>query len=178
MESRKRTKIVVAGPFSAGKSQFITTACRLRTLRTETAVTDETVFEKNHTTVAMDFGRVEFSKDRTLYLFGTPGQERFEFMWEILTVGMHALLIIVDATDLASSKDAVKICNYYHDRFNIPIVVCANKQDLSHSRTREQMYAALDLPRSFPLLPLIARDPNSVRMVLRRVVEETETWLY
>jgi len=174
---RKKFKIVVAGPFSAGKSQFIATASSLNSLRTETMISDETAFEKQHTTVAMDFGRVDYN-GKSLYLFGTPGQERFEFMWKILTVGMHALLIIVDATDLAGAKDAVAIADYYQERHNIPILVGANKQDLSYARTPEQMYAALDLPRTIPLLPLIARDPRSVRLVCNRILKETENWLY
>lgn len=174
---RKKFKIVVAGPFSAGKSQFIATASSLRSFRTETKISDETSFEKQHTTVAMDFGRVDYD-GKSLYLFGTPGQERFEFMWKILTVGMHALLIIVDATDLAGARDAVAIADYYQERHNIPIIVCANKQDFSYARTPEQMCAALDLPRTIPLLPLIARDPRSVRLVCNRILKETENWLY
>ncbi len=170
-------KIVVSGPFSAGKSQFIATASTRHSLRTETIISDETAFEKQHTTVAMDFGRVDYG-GKALYLFGTPGQERFEFMWKILTTGMHALLIIVDATDLAGAHDAVAMANYYQERHNIPLLVAANKQDLSYARTPEQMYAALNLSRTIPLLPLIARDPRSVRMVCHRILQETENWLY
>lgn len=175
--SRKKIKIVIAGPFAAGKSQFIATASALNSCRTETVISDETAFEKQHTTVAMDFGRVDY-EGKSLYLFGTPGQERFEFMWKILTVGMHALLIIVDATDLAGAKDAAAIANYYQERYNIPIIVAANKQDLSYARTMEQMHAALGLPRTIPLLPLIASSPRSVRLVCDRVLKETEDWLY
>ena len=174
---RKKFKIVVAGPFSAGKSQFIATASALNSFCTETLISDETTFEKLHTTVAMDFGRVDY-EGKSLYLFGTPGQERFEFMWKILTTGMHALLIIVDATDLAAAKDAVAIANYYQERHNIPIIVAANKQDLSYARTPEQMYAVLEVPRTIPLLPLIARDRRSVRLVCNRLLKETENWLY
>jgi len=174
---RKKFKVVVAGPFSAGKSQFITTACARHSVRTETHISDETSFEKAHTTVAMDFGHVDY-QGKTLYLFGTPGQARFEFMWRILTVGMHALFIIVDATDLATAKEAAAIANYYQERHNIPIVFGANKQDLAHARTPEQMHAAMGLPNTIPLLPLIARDARSVRLVCLRILKETENWLY
>ena len=171
-------KMVVTGPFNAGKTEFIQSVSEIDVVATERKIT--TAAErpvKEATTVAMDFGRVDY-EGKTLYLFGTPGQERFEFMWKILTTGMHALLIIVDATDLAAAKEAAVIANYYQERHNIPILFGANKQDLSHARTPEQIYAALELPRTMPLLPLIARDPRSVRLVCQRILKETENWLY
>ena len=175
---RQKTKIVIAGPFSAGKTQFISTATGLNALATETVVTDETIFEKSNTTVAMDFGSVTFDDNKTIYLFGTPGQERFEFMWEILTVGMHALLIIVDSSDLASAKEAKVISEYYRQRYNIPVVIGANKQDLGHARTIDQMYDELDIPMEIPIIPLITKEQTSIREALHFIIQQTDDWLY
>jgi len=88
-------KMVVTGPFSAGKTEFIKTISEIDVVSTERKITDETKRVKEATTVAMDFGRITVDEDLVLYLFGTPGQKRFDFMWEILSEGMlwchHAL---------------------------------------------------------------------------------------
>ncbi|OQY82766.1 MAG: GTP-binding protein, partial [Chloroflexi bacterium UTCFX4] len=81
-------KMVITGPFSAGKTEFIGSISEIAVVRTERKITDETRAVKAQTTVAMDFGRITIDKDLVLYLFGTPGQRRFDFMWEILSEGM------------------------------------------------------------------------------------------
>ena len=77
-------KMVVTGPFSAGKTEFIRTISEIDIVSTERKVTDETKSVKEETTVAMDFGRITVDEDLVLYIFGTPGQKRFDFMWEIM----------------------------------------------------------------------------------------------
>ncbi len=91
-------KIVVTGPFAAGKTTLIRTISEITVLSTERGITDETRARKAETTVAMDFGRITIDRDLVLYLFGTPGQERFDFMWEILGEGMLGYVLLVDST--------------------------------------------------------------------------------
>ena len=90
-------KVVVTGPFSAGKTTLIRTISEITVLSTERGITDSTRKRKAETTVAMDFGRITIDRDLVLYLFGTPGQDRFDFMWEILGEGMIGYLLLVDA---------------------------------------------------------------------------------
>ena len=90
-------KVVVTGPFAAGKTTLIRTISEITVLSTERGITDSTRKRKNETTVAMDFGRITIDRDLVLYLFGTPGQDRFDFMWEILGEGMLGYLLLVDA---------------------------------------------------------------------------------
>ena len=90
-------KIVVTGPFAAGKTTLIRTISEITVLSTEKDITDDTRSRKAETTVAMDFGRITIDRDLVLYLFGTPGQDRFDFMWEILGEGMLGYVVLVDA---------------------------------------------------------------------------------
>ena len=111
MRPRRRTsgqavKIVVTGPFSAGKTTLIRTISEITVLSTEKDITDETRSRKSETTVAMDFGRITIDRDLVLYLFGTPGQERFDFMWEILGEGMLGYVLMLDSTRPDSAEEA------------------------------------------------------------------------
>src|SRR5439155_26732221 len=99
-------KIVVTGPFSAGKTTLIRTISEITVLSTEKSITDEPRSRKPDTTVAMDFGRITIDRDLVLYLFGTPGQDRFDFMWEILGEGMLGYVLLVDASRPESLDEA------------------------------------------------------------------------
>ena len=90
-------KVVVTGPFNAGKTTFIKAVSEITVLSTERQVSDASGEGKGETTVAMDFGRITISDDVVLYLFGTPGQQRFSFMWETLSEGMLGFVVLVDA---------------------------------------------------------------------------------
>src|SRR5438034_368141 len=94
-------KVVVTGPFAAGKTTFIQQLSEIPVVSTEKPVTDETRATKEMTTVAMDFGKITFKEPENavaLYLFGTPGQDRFDFMWEVLSRGMLGFVVLVDVT--------------------------------------------------------------------------------
>ncbi len=91
-------KIVVTGPFSSGKTEFIQTISEIDVVSTERTITRESERIKDRTTVAMDFGRITIDEELILYLFGTPGQKRFDFMWEILSEGMLGFIVMVDST--------------------------------------------------------------------------------
>lgn len=159
-------KVVVTGPFNAGKTTFIKSVSEITVLSTERQVSDVSGEGRGETTVAMDFGRITISEDVVLYLFGTPGQERFSFMWETLSEGMLGFVLLVDISDSDSFSDATAMIQFFREMSDVPFVVAANKvapDDLDLIRfAREQ----LALEDSIPLLPLDARDRDSVKSVL------------
>src|SRR5437764_1846548 len=120
-------KIVVTGPFSAGKTTLIRTISEITVLSTEKDITDETRVRKSETTVAMDFGRITIDRDLVLYLFGTPGQERFDFMWEILGEGMLGYILLLDAEREDSLQEAAGILGAFRRMARVPYVVALNR---------------------------------------------------
>src|SRR4051795_9539497 len=134
MKPRRRTrgqavKIVVTGPFAAGKTTLIRTISEITVLSTEKDITDETRVRKSETTVAMDFGRITIDRDLVLYLFGTPGQDRFDFMWEILGEGMLGYVVLVDASRPESLDEASAIVRAFRNMAHVPFVVGLNRAD-------------------------------------------------
>ena len=123
-------KMVVTGPFSAGKTQFIQSVSEIDVVATERKISsDEERSVKSATTVAMDFGRITVDEDLVLYLFGTPGQKRFDFMWEILSEGMLGFIVMVDSTRPETFREARSILETFRAYAPTPFVVAANKQD-------------------------------------------------
>src|SRR5215210_8156173 len=120
-------KVVVTGPFSAGKTTLIRTISEITVLSTERGITDSTRARKAETTVAMDFGRITIDRDLVLYLFGTPGQERFDFMWEILGEGMIGYLLLIDAEREDSLPEAAGIQQAFRRMARVPYVVALNR---------------------------------------------------
>src|SRR5919112_3069562 len=120
-------KIVVTGPFAAGKTTLIRTISEITVLSTEKGITDETRSRKTDTTVAMDFGRITIDRDLVLYLFGTPGQDRFDFMWEILGEGMLGYVLLVDSSRPDSLDEAVGILAAFRKMARVPFVVALNR---------------------------------------------------
>src|SRR3974377_1805444 len=99
-------KMVVTGPFNAGKTEFIRSVSEINVVSTERKISSPAERVKETTTVAMDFGRITVDEDLVLYLFGTPGQKRFDFMWEILSEGMLGFIVIVDSSRPETFRDA------------------------------------------------------------------------
>ncbi len=114
-------KVVVTGPFAAGKTTLIRTISEITVLSTERGVTDSTRKRKAETTVAMDFGRITIDRDLVLYLFGTPGQDRFDFMWEILGEGMIGYLLLIDADREDSVEQAAAIHQAFRKMARVPL---------------------------------------------------------
>jgi signal recognition particle receptor subunit beta len=119
----KPLKIVVTGPFSAGKTTLIQTISEIAIVGTEREVSDETSAIKENTTVAMDFGRITFPGGACLFLFGTPGQRRFEVMWEVLSDGMIGFIVLVNAADERSLNEATHIFETFKKYADVPYVV-------------------------------------------------------
>ena len=159
-------KVVVTGPFAAGKTTLIRTISEITVLSTERGITDETRSRKSNTTVAMDFGRITIDRDLVLYLFGTPGQDRFDFMWEILGEGMLGYILLLDASREESLEEAQSIRNAFRTMARVPLVVALNRAGAIDADLEAQVRERLDLEPGVAVLPCDATDKDSVKSVL------------
>lgn len=169
------TKIVVSGAFGVGKTTLVGTISEIMPLRTEALVTNESTHvdditgtpDKGTTTVAMDFGKISLAEDLVLYLFGTPGQQRFWFMWDDLCVGAIGAVVLVDPARL---DDAFAPIDYFENK-QLPFVVAVNHFAGSRRYPLLEVASALALPPGTPILEVDARDRDMVKRVLVRVAE-------
>lgn len=159
-------KMVVTGPFNAGKTEFIRSVSEIDVVSTERRISSEVERVKETTTVAMDFGRITVDEDLVLYLFGTPGQKRFDFMWEILSEGMLGFIVMVDSTRPETFREARSILETFRAYAPTPYVVAANKQDLEDSWDIDDMRIALRLDQKVKLLNCVAFEKESVKTIL------------
>jgi small GTP-binding protein len=159
-------KMVVTGPFNAGKTEFIRSVSEIDVVSTERKISMETERVKEATTVAMDFGRITVDNDLVLYLFGTPGQRRFDFMWEILSEGMLGFIVMVDSTRPETFREARSILETFRAYAPTPYVVAANKQDKEDAWEIGDMRNVLRLDPKVKLLCCVATDKESVKAVL------------
>jgi small GTP-binding protein len=159
-------KMVVTGPFNAGKTQFIRSISEIDVVSTERRISSESERIKDETTVAMDFGRITVDQDLILYLFGTPGQKRFDFMWEILSEGMLGFVVMIDSARPETFREARRILEVFRGYAPTPYVVAANKQDSSDAWTPADLRIALRVPDDVKVLPCVAMDKESVKNVL------------
>jgi uncharacterized protein len=162
----RTTKIVVTGPFNAGKTTFIRTISEITVLSTERSVTGDEGSRGDRTTVAMDFGRITVAPDLALYLFGTPGQERFEFMWDILAEGMLGFVLMVDAAREDSMEEARRIRAHFAELADVPFIVAINKAEGDEPALITEVRGALDLPSAVPVVVVDARDRVDVKRAL------------
>jgi uncharacterized protein len=173
--SAASTKIVVAGGFGVGKTTLVGSVSEIQPLRTEALVTNESegvddlaaVPSKATTTVAMDFGRITLAEDLVLYLFGTPGQRRFWFMWDDLCLGAIGAIVLVDTGRL---DEAFSPLDYFESK-GLPFIVAVNQFDASQRYPLEEVRAALAVPEHVPMIEVDARDRESCKRALIRITE-------
>jgi len=159
-------KMVITGPFSAGKTEFIQSVSEIDVVTTERKISSDAERVKEDTTVAMDFGRITVDDDLVLYLFGTPGQRRFDFMWEILSEGMLGFIVLVDSVRPETFREAKHILEVFKSYASTPYVVAANKQDLPDAWSPDDVRIALKIERDVKVLGCVARDKETVKEVL------------
>lgn len=175
------TKIVIAGGFGVGKTTLVGSVSEIQPLRTEALVTNESegvddlaaVPAKSTTTVAMDFGRLTLAEDIVLYLFGTPGQRRFWFMWDDLCLGAIGAIVLVDTARLDESFSPLD----YFEHKGLPFIVAVNQFEGVQQYSLEEIANALALPPEVPIIAIDARDRESAKSALVRVTEYALTKL-
>lgn len=172
-------KMVVTGPFNAGKTEFISSVSEIDVVSTERKISSDFERIKESTTVAMDFGRITVDDELVLYMFGTPGQKRFDFMWEILSEGMLGFIVMVDSTRPETFREARSILETFRAYAPTPYVVAANKQDFDDAWEIDDMRIALRLDSDIKLVNCVATDKESVKQVLLEllysILEEMDT---
>ena len=175
MSGIQSAKIIISGAFGVGKTTLVGTLSEIPTLRTEARMTTagalvddrDMVDRKNTTTVALDFGRITIDERARLYLFGTPGQDRFRFMWDDLVRGALGAIVIADTRRLEESYEAID----YYEVAEIPFIVGINQfagapeHDLVHVRH------ALNVAATVPVLRFDARNKESAKSILLELIE-------
>ncbi len=167
-------KVIVTGPFNSGKTEFIKTISDIPVVTTEKNITTEDRGIKAETTVAMDFGRAPINGN-TIHLFGTPGQTRFNFMWEILASEMNGFIVLVDSTDQPSFPEAAELIEQFSDFVDVPYLVVSNKTDLDGAASLAEVRRGTKVGNNITVMPCVATQKTSVRQALLQMIDLLST---
>jgi uncharacterized protein len=167
-------RLVVTGTVGAGKSTFIRSASEIEVVDTDRKATDEVSDMKQNTTVSMDFGTLQFGEEMALHIYGTPGQVRFDFMWEILIERAHAYVLLIAAHRPSEFHHARRIMNFMNQRANIPMIIGITHGDCEGAWSSEDIALALgyqDSSKRPPMVDVNADEEESVIDALITLVE-------
>ncbi|MCS6812659.1 MAG: ATP/GTP-binding protein [Cyanobacteria bacterium] len=158
-------RLVVTGTVGAGKTSFVRAISDIEVVDTDRRATDETTQIKSSTTVAMDFGRLTFSPEQSLHIYGTPGQARFDFMWDLLIQRAHAYILLVAAHRPCEFRHGRKIMTFMNQRTRVPMVIGLTHMDCPDAWSEDNIAIALGLidpQRRPPIVTVNATQPESV----------------
>lgn len=167
----KTMRLVVAGSVGAGKSTFVRTLSEIEVVDTDRTATDGTALFKPETTVALDFGRLVLSPNMDLHIYGTPGQARFDFMWDLLIQNAHCYILLVAANRPNDVNDAREIVSFISDRVQIPMIIGLTHLDCPGALTPEEILTNLGYDihdKHRP--PVVNINPNDRTTVLEAMV--------
>lgn len=167
-------RLVVTGPVGAGKSTFIQSISEIQCVDTDRRATDETLLLKHKTTVALDFGRLQFGPKMALHLYGTPGQARFDFMWDILIRKAHIYLVLVAAHRPHEFRYARRMLSFMQHRTRVPYLIGITHNDMPGAWTLENIPIALGLldpANRPPIIQVNPTDRNSTVQAIATLVQ-------
>jgi uncharacterized protein len=166
--------LVVTGTVGAGKTTFIRSVSEIEVVDTDRKATDDVANLKQNTTVSMDFGTLQFGDEMALHIYGTPGQTRFDFMWEILIERAHAYVLLIAAHRPSEFHHARRIMNFMNRQANIPMIIGLTHSDCEGAWSSEDIALALgyqEITQQPPIVLVDANDGESVAMSLVSLVQ-------
>ncbi len=163
-ESKQIVKLVITGPVNAGKTTMVQNLSDSQVAATDVAATDHVSQLKSMTTVGLDFGILKIDETLELHLFGTPGQSRFNFMWNILSKGAIGAIFLVDSTSDDSLVEMTKMFEYFQKNVDLPVVVGATKQDMEGAKSIEELKTLLNLGDTM-IIPVDARKKEESKIL-------------
>ncbi|MBA2747593.1 MAG: ATP/GTP-binding protein [Tatlockia sp.] len=164
-------RVVITGPVGAGKSTFIRSISEIEVVDTDCRATElETTELKQNTTVAFDFGRLQFCPDMALHIYGTPGQERFDFMWDILIDRAHAYILLVAANRPQQFRQARRIISFMNQRVDLPMIIGLTHSDLPEAWATEDVMSALGYTDLNHQPPVVTVNPNEQSSVIETAI--------
>ncbi len=170
----KNMRLVVTGTVGAGKSTFVRTASEIEVVQIERTVTDEISIDKEETTVAFDFGKVTFGPDIDLHIYGTPGQSRFDFMWDILIQDAQTYILLVAAHRPDDFPYARSILSFMEQRVEIPMIIGLTHMDCSGALSSEEITLQLGYVSESNRPPIVIVNPNLRTSVLSTLMTSME----
>lgn len=163
-------RLVVTGPVGAGKSTFIRSVSEIEVVDTDRRATDDVSQLKHKTTVAFDFGRLQFGPNTALHLYGTPGQARFDFMWDILIRKAHAYIMLVAAHRPHEFRYARRVLNFMEVRSQAPLILGLTHMDMPEAWSADNLMLALGYVQGKPRPPVITVNATSQQSVAQAIL--------